>query len=419
MDKLVIEGGLPLEGEVRIAGSKNATLPLMAAALLAPGATTLRNVPSLADIRTMSRVIRRLGVGIEGGDRSLEIDATRIERHEAPYELVKTMRASFYVLGALLGRLGRARVSLPGGCAWGPRPVDIHLKGLQALGAKIDLERGYIIARADGGRLRGARFVLDFPSVGATVNLLLAAVRAEGETLLENAAREPEVTSLARALNSMGARIEGEGSGTLRVQGVEELHPATITVIPDRIEAGTYLAAAGLTRGDVTLTGVDPEHLTMVLAKASEAGLRITVTASGIRVEANGGLRPVDVETAVYPGFPTDMQAQWIALMTRAEGASMITDTIYPDRFTHVAELIRLGADIRMTENTARVIGPTELVGAPVMSTDLRASASLVIAAVAARGRTDISRVYHLDRGYEKIEEKFTALGARIRRESE
>lgn len=415
MDKLVIEGGVELQGDVKIAGAKNAALPLMAAAVLAEGKSVISNMPQLADVRTMGRVLAQLGVKVEGEGEVYALDATTITSDTAPYELVKTMRASFYTLGALVGRLGRAKVSLPGGCAWGPRPVDIHIKGLEALGAKVELEGGYIIA--DAAKLRGNRFVLGFPSVGATVNILLAAVAAEGESVLDNVAREPEITALVRMLNQMGARIDGAGTGTLRIQGGLPLHATDVAVIPDRIEAGTYLAAAGLAGGDVTLRGADPEHLTMILAKAAEAGLRITVTTEGIRVQKNGGMRPVDVETAVYPGFATDMQAQWIALMTGAEGASFITDTIYPDRFTHVAELVRLGARVTMKENVARVSGPATLTGAPVMSTDLRASASLVIAGLAARGTTEISRIYHLDRGYENLEAKLTALGARVRRE--
>ncbi|MDP8206853.1 MAG: UDP-N-acetylglucosamine 1-carboxyvinyltransferase [Candidatus Electryonea clarkiae] len=417
MDKLVIEGGVPLQGEVRIAGAKNATLPLMAAALLAEGKTIVKNAPDLFDVLTMGRVIERLGADVQRHDHTMEIDATSLDNFEAPYELVKTMRASVYVLGALLGRCGKARVSLPGGCAWGPRPIDIHLKGIQALGAEIDLDHGYIVA--DAPKLKGTRFFLDFPSVGATINILLAAVKAEGETVLENVAREPEVTNLVRVLNKMGAKIEGEKTSTLRITGVDGLNPVTCSVIPDRIEAGTYLAAAGLTAGDVLLLGAEPEHLTMVLAKAAEAGIKITVTTEGIRVESDGNLRSVDVETAIYPGFATDMQAQWITLMTGAHGVSLITDIIYPDRFTHVPELMRLGARISMKDNVARVHGPSQLRGAQVMSTDLRASASLVIAALAASGRTDISRIYHLDRGYERLEEKFSQLGARIKREHE
>ncbi len=417
MDKLVIEGGVPLQGEVAIAGAKNATLPLMAAAILAPGETRIHNAPDLVDINTMGRVIERVGASVERDKDTLTINATNLTSVEAPYELVKTMRASVYMLGALLGREGKAKVSLPGGCAWGPRPVDIHIKGIEALGAKVELDKGYIIANADN--LKGTNFVLDFPSVGATVNILLAAVRAEGETILDNVAREPEITNLVRMLNRMGARIEGEKTSTLKIAGVNQLSPIEFSVIPDRIEAGTYLAAAGLTAGDVLLKGAEPEHLTMVLAKAAETGIKVTVTTEGIHVVSDGNLRPIDIETAVYPGFATDMQAQWIALMTGAQGVSLVTDTIYTDRFTHVPELVRLGARISMKDNVARIHGPCNLAGAQVMSTDLRASACLVIAALAASGRTDISRIYHLDRGYEKFEEKFAALGAKIKREQE
>jgi UDP-N-acetylglucosamine 1-carboxyvinyltransferase len=417
MDKLIIEGGVKLQGDVQITGAKNAALPLMAATILAEGKSTLRNTPNLADVRTMGRVISELGAKVDQNCSVISIDASTITSDIAPYELVKTMRASFYALGALLGRLKRAKVSLPGGCAWGPRPVDIHLKGLEALGVKIKMEKGYILA--DGSDLHGAKFVLDFPSVGATINILLAAVAAEGETLLDNVAREPEVTAVVRMLIQMGAEISGAGTGTLVIQGGRPLHAVELDVIPDRIEAGTYLAAVALVGGDVMLRGADPEHLTMVLTKAAEAGIKVSVTTEGIRVERNGELRAVDVETAVYPGFATDMQAQWIALMSGANGTSLITDTIYTDRFTHVAELVRLGANITMKENIAKIHGPCELVGAPVMSTDLRASASLVIAGLAASGRTEISRIYHLDRGYEKLESKLEAIGARIWREKE
>ncbi|MBD3166710.1 UDP-N-acetylglucosamine 1-carboxyvinyltransferase [bacterium] len=417
MDKLVIEGGLPLHGDVRIAGSKNATLPLMAAAVIAPGQTVIQNVPRLVDIHTLGKVIAHLGVTVEHDDDKVVMDATATPSDTAPYDLVRKMRASFYMLGALLARLGHAKVSMPGGCAWGPRPVDIHLKGLKALGASVELEGGYVLA--DSRQMNGGRFVLDFPSVGATVNLLLAVSTLEKETILENVAREPEITNLIRMLNRMGARIEGANTSQLVILGSRDLKPLSFAVIPDRIEAGTYMAAVGRCGGDVMLRGADPEHLTMVLAKAAEAGIKFTVTTEGIRIQRENDLRSVDVETAVYPGFPTDMQAQWIALMTAAAGVSLVTDTIYTDRFTHVAELMRLGAEIKMKGHTAKVYGPTQLTGAPVMSTDLRASASLVIAALAAKGRTDILRVYHLDRGYERLEDKFERIGARIRREQE
>jgi len=416
MDKLIIEGGKQLKGEVKIAGAKNAALPLMAACVLAPGETTLRNVPDLADVNTMGRVLENLGLRIGHDGDVMALDATTITSDTAPYELVKTMRASFYALGALVGRLGRAKVSLPGGCAWGPRPVDIHLKGLEALGVKIELEGGYILA--DGRKMRGARFVLEFPSVGASVNLMLAAAAAKGETILENVAREPEVTALTLMMIAMGVPIEGTGTTTLRIEGGHSLNPVDMRVIPDRIEAGTYLAAAGLAGGDVTLVDVNPEHLSIIIAKSREAGLKITEAKNRIRIQSSGHLKPVDIQTEVFPGFATDMQAQWIALMTGANGSSLIEDTIYNDRFTHVPELIRLGAHIVMRDNVAQVTGPVRLEGAPVMSTDLRASASLVIAGLAARGKTEISRIYHLDRGYERLEEKLSALGARVRRET-
>ncbi|MCB2212403.1 UDP-N-acetylglucosamine 1-carboxyvinyltransferase [bacterium] len=419
MDKLIIQGGHELYGNIQVAGAKNAALPLMAAAVLAPGKTTLSNVPRLVDVGTMGRVLANLGLEVEH-DRdagTMSLDAANLTSDTAPYELVKTMRASFYALGALIGRLRKGKVSLPGGCAWGPRPVDIHMKGFEAMGVSIDLDEGYVVA--DAANIHGTNFVLSFPSVGATVNLLLVAATIPEETVLDNVAREPEVTALVRMLQQMGATIEGTGTSTLRIVGTRDLKPVQQAVIPDRIEAGTYLAAVGMTGGEIVLKGAEPEHLTMVIAKSVEAGLHVTVTVDGIRVKRNGELRPVDVETAVYPGFATDMQAQWIALMSMANGASFVTDTIYPDRFTHVAELMRLGAKVTMKENVAKVQGPSKLKGAPVMSTDLRASACLVLAGLAAEGETHISRIYHLDRGYEKLEDKLRALGAIIDRVGE
>ncbi len=419
MDKLIIQGGHELHGEVHVAGAKNAALPLMAAAVLAPGTTTLTNVPRLVDVRTMARVLEYVGLEVDYDldAGSMALNAANMTSDTAPYELVKTMRASFYMLGALIGRLGKARVSLPGGCAWGPRPVDIHLKGLEAMGVVIELDEGYVVA--DASNIHGANFVLSFPSVGATANLLLAAATIPEETTLDNVAREPEVTALVRMLQQMGATIDGTGTSTLRIRGNRDLKPVSQKVIADRIEAGTYLTAVGMTGGEIMLKGAEPEHLTMVIAKSVEAGLHVTVTVDGIRVRRNGELKPVDVETAVYPGFATDMQAQWIALMSTANGSSFVTDTIYPDRFTHVAELIRLGAKVTMKENVAKVQGPAILKGAPVMSTDLRASACLVLAGLSAEGETHISRIYHLDRGYEKLEDKLRALGAVIERQSE
>lgn len=415
MDILIVRGGNELHGDVRVAGAKNAALPLMAATLLAPGRSVLENVPELADVSTMARVLTTLGAEVQRDEAgALSVDSTNPAGDTAPYELVKTMRASFYALGALIGRRRRARVSLPGGCAWGPRPVGIHLSGFNAMGVQLELDQGYVVA--DASRIHGARFVLDFPSVGASVNLLLAAATVPEPTVLENVAREPEVTAVARMLQAMGATIEGAGTDKLRIHGSTELRPCAVRVIPDRIEAGTYLTAVGLAGGEITLRGAEPEHLTMLIAKAVEAGLQVEVAEDGIRVRPNGELIPVDVETAVYPGFATDMQAQWIALMTGAHGSSFVTDTIYPDRFTHVAELVRLGARIGIRENVAKVQGPVKLKGAPVMSTDLRASASLVIAGLAAEGTTEISRIYHLDRGYEKLEQKLGSLGADVER---
>ncbi|MDZ7374761.1 MAG: UDP-N-acetylglucosamine 1-carboxyvinyltransferase [candidate division KSB1 bacterium] len=417
MDKIVVIGGNRLQGEVVISGAKNAVLPIMAAALLANGRFHIRRVPLLRDVRTMSHLLRIIGARVDQDEHELLIDTTRCSYYEAPYELVKTMRASIYVLGPLVARYGYARVSLPGGCAWGPRPVDLHIKGLQKLGAEITLEKGYIVARAP--KLRGTTITLDIPSVGATGNLLMAATLAEGTTVIENAAREPEIASLAEFLQRMGAQIEGIGSDRLVVHGVDELAPADFEVIPDRIEAGTFLIAGAITRGDVTVRNVVPEHVRSVLAKLMDAGVEVQEGPDWIRVRCDRRVKAVDVTTAVYPGFPTDMQAQWMALMTVAEGTSVIVDTIFLDRFTHVAELRRLGADIRMDGNSAHVVGVPALQGAPVMSTDLRASASLILAGLVAEGRTDVSRVYHIDRGYERIEEKLRALGAQIWREQE
>jgi UDP-N-acetylglucosamine 1-carboxyvinyltransferase len=418
MDKIVVEGGTPLRGTVRIGGSKNAVLPVMAATLLAPGSYRIRNVPRLRDVQTMGRLLESTGVKVRPTEHELFIDSTGCSRHEAPYDLVKTMRASIYVLGPLLSRFGYARVSLPGGCAWGPRPVNLHIEGMKKLGADVEIEQGYIIARAK--RLRGARVAFDPSSVGATGNVLLASVLAEGETLITHAAVEPEITALARFLEKMGAKIEGIGTSRLTIQGVESLHPADDTVIPDRVEAGTFLAACAIAGGDVTLEDARPDHLSTVLRRLEEAGCVIDGESENtVRIRSDGDLRAVDVKTGIYPGFPTDMQAQWMAVMSVARGSSVIEDTVYLDRFTHVPELRRLGADITLDLNTASVRGVPHLSGAPVMSTDLRASASLILAGLVARGRTDVSRIYHIDRGYERIEEQLKTLGANIRREKE
>jgi UDP-N-acetylglucosamine 1-carboxyvinyltransferase len=417
MDKFVIYGGNALHGALKISGSKNASLPLMAASLLAPGIHRIHNVPELRDVRTMAHLLRIIGARVELQDHTLILNTSDCAYYEAPYELVKTMRASVYVLGPLLARFGKARVSLPGGCAWGPRPVDLHLQGMQKLGATIELENGYILAEAD--RLTGAKITFPISSVGATGNIMMAAALAKGATLIENAAREPEIVALANYINAMGGKIHGIGTDRIEIEGVQNLYPVEFQNIPDRIEAGTFLCAVALTGGDVEFNGLRSEHLGAVIDALQQAGFQLEVAPETIRIQAEGRARPVDLKTAVFPGFPTDMQAQWIALMSLAEGSSAITDTIYPDRFTHVAELRRLGADIHLEGNTAFIRGVERLKGAPVMSTDLRASASLILAGLAAEGRTDLSRIYHIDRGYERIEEKLRSIGADIHREDE
>ncbi len=417
MDKLVVNGGNPLKGTIQVSGSKNAVLPIMAGCLLADGKYTISNVPNLRDVRTMSHLLRIIGAKVDQNDGNLDVQTEDCSFFEAPYDLVKTMRASIYVLGPLLTRFGYARVSLPGGCAWGPRPINLHIEGLKKMGAEIHMEKGYVIAKAD--RLKGADIVFDVPSVGATGNLLLAAVLAEGVTRIENAATEPEITSLVEFLISMGAQIQGVGTDMLEIEGVEELHPADVKVIPDRIEAGTYLIAGYITKGEIRLESVEPKHIQAIRYKLEKAGAHIEQGSDWIHVRTNGGIVPVDATTRVYPGFPTDMQAQWMALMSLAKGSAIVKDTIYIDRFTHVAELQRLGADITLDKNVAVIRGVDNLCGAPVMSTDLRASASLVLAALVAKGQTDISRIYHLDRGYENMEEKLRAVGADITRDHE
>ena len=415
MDKLVIEGGAPLKGEVTVSGAKNAALPILCASLLTAEPLTLTNVPRLNDIRTMRSLLSQMGVKIDAdATGGVALDASTIDWPLAPYELVKTMRASILALGPLVARAGEARVSLPGGCAIGLRPVDQHVKGLQAMGAEIDLTHGYINARAP--RLRGTRFTFDVVTVTGTENLMMAAVLADGVTTLVNAAREPEVVDLATCLIAMGAKIEGAGSDCIVIEGVPKLHGATHRIMPDRIETGTFVAAAAATRGDVTIVGAEPSSLMSVLEKFAEAGADISANDSTIRVRANGALKATNVQTAPFPAFPTDMQAQFMALATRAEGASSITETIFENRMMHVQELVRLGADIEVEGNTALVKGVARLTGANVMATDLRASACLVIAGLIADGETTIDRIYHLDRGYERIEDKLSALGARIRR---
>jgi UDP-N-acetylglucosamine 1-carboxyvinyltransferase len=415
MDKLVIEGGRRLEGEVRVSGAKNAALPILCAALLTPEPLTLTNVPRLNDVRTMSALLAQMGVRQEAGDAgAMTLDAAHIDWPLAPYELVKTMRASILALGPLLARCGEARVSLPGGCAIGLRPVDQHIKGLQAMGAEIDLTHGYINARA--ARLTGTSFVFDVVTVTGTENLMMAATLADGITTLDNAAREPEVVDLAACLCAMGATISGAGSDRIVIEGARSLHGASHAIMPDRIETGTFLAAAAATHGDVVITGADPASLAAVMDKLCEAGAQIEANGAAIRVRGNGALRAANVRTAPFPAFPTDMQAQFMALATLADGASVITETIFENRMMHVQELKRLGADIEVEGNAAIVKGVMRLTGANVMATDLRASACLVIAGLVADGETTIDRIYHLDRGYERIEDKLSALGARIRR---
>ena len=416
MDKLVIHGGRPLNGTVEISGAKNAVLPIMALSLLSDGKSILHRVPDLRDTRTFIRLLNILGASSHFEDHSLTIDGSDITSFEAPYDLVKTMRASFYVMGPLLGRFGEARVSLPGGCAWGPRPVDYHLRGFEKLGAKITLKDGYIIAKAK--KLKGADINFEIASVGATANIAMAAVLAEGTTRIINAAAEPHIVQLCETLNSMGAEIEGIGSNNLIIHGVNSLNNFEVSIISDMIEAGTFLMA-GASLGDITIDKVDPSHLSIVLDKLNQAGCELSLTKDSITIKKCENIKPVDMSTDVHPGFPTDLQAQWIALMSIANGASKITDNIYHDRFSHVPELNRLGAEITTDKNSAFVKGVNQLRGAQVMSTDIRASASLVIAGLIAKGRTDISRIYHIDRGYECIEEKFQSLGAKIYREKE
>jgi UDP-N-acetylglucosamine 1-carboxyvinyltransferase len=418
LDKIVVVGGNELNGRVTISGAKNATLPIMAATLLAEGRFRFRNVPNLQDVRTMAKLLQMLGAEVEHSGNGVDVDTTTVNSWEAPYELVKTMRASVCVLGPLLGKQGRARVSLPGGCAWGPRPVDLHLKGMSALGADIKLEHGYIEATAPGG-LKGNRIYLDKPSVGATENIMMAASCADGETVIENAAREPEITALAELLTSMGARVEERSAGVVSIIGSKNLQAIETSMIPDRIEAGTYMMAVAASRGNAWIDNCNPDNLSAVLNKLIEAGVGVKVEGRSVLIQMDGKPKAVDVTTAPYPGFPTDLQAQMMAFMSEADGASVITDTIYHDRFTHVPELRRLGADIELDANVAVVRGVDRLQGAKVMATDLRASAALVIGGLVAENTTEVSRVYHLDRGYELLEEKLRGLGADIKREKE
>ncbi len=415
MQKILVTGGIPLEGDVQISGAKNAVLPILCATLLADGPVEVRNVPRLHDVLTTAKLLEQLGAQVQRGDGTMTVDPRGVDSHVAPYELVKTMRASVLVLGPLLARFGDAQVSLPGGCAIGSRPVDLHLKGLQALGAEISVDHGFI--RASAKRLRGAHHVFGMVSVGATENVLMAATLAEGTTVLENAAMEPEIVDLADCLRALGARIEGAGTARIVVEGVERLHGGAHSVVADRIETGTFLVAAAMTGGRIVARNARPDTLDAVLDKLREAGAELVVDGDSIALDMHGRRpRAVDIVTSPHPGFPTDMQAQFMALDCVAEGTGIINETIFENRFMHVQELLRLGADIRVDGHTAVVRGVERLSGAPVMATDLRASASLILAGLAAEGETLIDRIYHLDRGYERIEAKLSALGARIRR---
>jgi len=417
MDRLVIKGGRRLKGSVEISGSKNASLPIMAATLLTAGEHQIDNVPRLRDVMTMGRLLADLGAGYHIEKKRVTIDSTAVKNFEAPYDLVSTMRASVLVLGPLVARLGKAKVSLPGGCAIGARPINLHLMGLEKLGASISLDAGYVLAKAK--KLKGASIYFDIPTVTGTENIMMAAVLAEGRTLIENAAREPEVVDLADALRAMGARIKGAGESVIEIEGVSRLKPIKHSVIPDRIETGTFMAAAGITGGDIVIRKCNPQHLDAVINKLKDTGMKFKPVTGGVRVTSPERLRPVNARTMPYPGFPTDMQAQLMAMMSVADGTSVISESIFENRFMHVAELRRMGADITIEGGVATVQGSAKLNCAPLMATDLRASASLIVAALAAEGETTIKRIYHLDRGYERIEEKLNKLGADIRREKE
>jgi UDP-N-acetylglucosamine 1-carboxyvinyltransferase len=417
VDKLLIRGGKKLKGEVTISGAKNAALPIMSAVLLSSGYSAIQRVPNLRDIMTMGRLLANLGAGFHYEDGKIIINTERIKIYEAPYDLVRTMRASILVLGPLLAKYGRAKVSLPGGCAIGARPINLHLMGLEKMGAEVKLEAGYVIAKAK--RLRGAPIYFDMPTVTGTENLMMAAALAKGTTILENAAREPEVADFAHALISMGARIRGAGESVIEIVGVDELSPMKYEIIPDRIEAGTFMTIAGITGSDITLRECRIDHLDALILKLRQTGLDFKDTEAGLRVIGPPRPKSANIKTMPYPGFPTDMQAQFMALMSVADGTSVIKETIFENRFMHVAELMRMGADISVEGGISTVKGVGKLKGAPLMATDLRASASLVVAALAAKGETEIRRIYHLDRGYEKMEEKLQKIGADVKRVKE
>ncbi|MEI6608126.1 MAG: UDP-N-acetylglucosamine 1-carboxyvinyltransferase [Deltaproteobacteria bacterium] len=413
MDKIVINGGKPLFGDVQISGAKNAALPVLAAALLTSGENTFHNIPDLVDIKTIKKLLKNMGVQFEGAE-TCKVSAERITSCDAPYDLVKTMRASILVLGPLVARMGVARVSLPGGCAIGARPVNLHIKALQDMGAHVELNNGYIEAKAK--RLKGADIYFDIQTVTGTENIMMAATLAQGTTVLNNAAREPEIVNLAEVLKAMGARISGAGTDVITITGVTSLQPVEATIIPDRIEAGTFMIAAGITRGEINVMGCNPQHLEALLNKLRDTGMKITPIAGGLKVSAGKKIHSVDVKTLPHPGFPTDLQAQMMAYLAVGSGLSVIAETVFENRFMHVSELMRMGADVLIQGGSAVVRGVPALHGAQIMATDLRASASLILAALVAEGTTEISRVYHIDRGYEGIEKKFSALGADIKR---
>jgi len=417
MDKIIIEGGRSLRGSMAVSGSKNAALPILVSSLLTDGMSEYENVPRLRDIQSTIDLLMHLGARVSRREGRVCIDAGGLDSHEAPYDLVRKMRASILVLGPLLARLKKARVSLPGGCAIGARPINLHLKGMERLGATIELKHGYVEARAK--QLRGAEIYFDVATVGGTENLMMAACLAQGQTILRNAAREPEITALAEVLNTMGADVQGAGSSVITINGVAALQPVQATIIPDRIEAGTFMVAAALTGGDIRVENCEPEHLGASINKLRLAGAEVNVGSQSIQVSSEGRLNGIDIKTQPFPGFPTDMQAQFMVLTTLAKGQSLISETIFENRFIHVSELKRMGADITINGNAAMVRGVDRLSGAPVMATDLRASASLVLAGLVADGTTEISRIYHLDRGYEALEEKFFKLGAAIKRVKE
>jgi UDP-N-acetylglucosamine 1-carboxyvinyltransferase len=414
MDKIIVKGGKKLSGSVKISGAKNAVLPIMAATLLTKGKSVIHNVPNLRDVRTMANMLRIVGAKVSFQNSTMEIDTTTYDYCEAPYDLVKKMRASIYVLGPLVAKMGNAKVSLPGGCAIGARPINFHLEGMKALGANVELKHGYIVANAD--RLTGTEIYFDYPSVGATCNIMMAATLAKGKTILKNVAQEPHVVNLADCLIKMGAAISGVGTETIIINGVDELHPCECYTMSDYIETGTYMIAGAITGSNIEITNCDPKQVEAVTAKMRQAGIRIEENQNSINIFSDGNFKAVNVTTLPYPGFPTDMQAQMMALLCLAKGTSIVTDTVWKNRFMHVMELKRLGADIELEDNSAVVNGVESLSGAPVMATDLRASAALVLAGLVAEGETHISRVYHIDRGYEKIEQKLSALGADIER---